>query len=242
MTRPRSGEPDGPAGMNRPSRAATTWVISSVVLTRRGTTSRAAKDRTAATSAGWSAATEATESRDQFASSIARTRARACSSTASAEVRVALDSSRPSASRRPGRAVVPPQIWRARRIARTRLTRASPVGAPPRTCRPSRIWASLTSHSQPSTCSRKSSKPSSSGRSSRPRSWSSFAAWIRVQIWARMVAASPGPSPRSGRTRPGAAPGARCRRTTPRAPSAAPGGRPGWRARGAWPGCPRPGR
>ncbi len=38
-------------------------------------------------------------------------------------------SSSPSASRRPGQRVAsPPQIWRARRIASTRLTRASPVG------------------------------------------------------------------------------------------------------------------
>ncbi len=79
----------------------------------------------------------------------------------------------------PGRACAPPQICRARRMASTRLTRSVPVGAAPRTCRPSRIWASLISHSQPSTCRMKSSKPSSSGRSSRPRSWSSLAAWMQ---------------------------------------------------------------
>ena len=79
------------------------------------------------------------------------------------------------------------QIWRACSIASTRPTRCAPSGATPSTCRPSRIWASLTSHSQPSTCSRKSSNSVSWGRDSRPRSWSSLAAWISVQIWARMA-------------------------------------------------------
>src|SRR4029077_3407203 len=56
-------------------------------------------------------------------------------------------SGRPRAARRPGRA---PQralhSWGARRMTRTRLARASPCGAAPRMCRPSRIAASLTSH------------------------------------------------------------------------------------------------
>ncbi|CAM5593258.1 hypothetical protein STANM309S_00551 [Streptomyces tanashiensis] len=158
-----------------------------MVAARRGTTCSQAKRSTACTSEPYAAATAGIASTDQSAASIASTSSRALASASSAVVRVAADSSRPRASRRPGRACVPPQIWRARRMERTRLTRASPSGAPPRTCRPSRIWASLTSHSQPSTCSRKSSKPSSSGRSSRPRSWSSLAAWIRVQIWARIA-------------------------------------------------------
>ncbi len=46
--------------------------------------------------------------------------------------------------------------------------RHSPVGFWPRMCSPSRIWTSLISHSQPSTCSSMSSNESSSGRSSRP--------------------------------------------------------------------------
>ena len=58
---------------------------------------------------------------------------------------------------RPGRLCSPPHIWRARRIASTRSTRASPAGAAPRMCRPSRIWTSLISQSQPSTCRMKSS-------------------------------------------------------------------------------------
>ena len=66
--------------------------------------------------------------------------------------------------------------------ASTRLTSASPSGAWPSTCRPSRIWASLISHSQPSTWRMKSSNSSSSGRSSRPRSRCISAACISCQI------------------------------------------------------------
>ena len=50
LTRPRSGDPDGPAGMNRPSSARSTWSISAAVPARRGTTSVAANRSTAATS------------------------------------------------------------------------------------------------------------------------------------------------------------------------------------------------
>ena len=57
----------------------------------------------------------------------------------------------------------PDQIWRACSMASTRPTRAWPSGAAPSTCRPSRIWASLTSHSQPSTCRTKSSNSASCG-------------------------------------------------------------------------------
>ena len=70
----------------------------------------------------------------------------------------------PSAARSPGTACAcPPHTCAARRIASTRLTRASPAGAWPSTCSPSRIWASLISQSQPSTCRMKSSNSSSSG-------------------------------------------------------------------------------
>ena len=50
------------------------------------------------------------------------------------------------AARRPGSDARPPQIWVARSTASTRSTRCSPAGAPPRTCRPSRICTSLISH------------------------------------------------------------------------------------------------
>src|SRR4051794_41885090 len=61
-------------------------------------------------------------------------------------------------------------------------------------CRPSRIWTSLISQSQPSTCSSISSKESSSGRSARPRSWSILAARISVQICWRIAGSLDGSS------------------------------------------------
>ncbi|SKU33685.1 Uncharacterised protein [Mycobacteroides abscessus subsp. abscessus] len=61
-------------------------------------------------------------------------------------------------------------------------------------CKPSRICTSLISQSHPSTCSSMSSKTSSSGRSSRPRSWSIFAARISVQICWRMAGSLAGSS------------------------------------------------
>ena len=45
LTRPRSGEPDGPDGMNRPSSARRIWSISPAVSASRGTTSVAANRR-----------------------------------------------------------------------------------------------------------------------------------------------------------------------------------------------------
>ena len=74
---------------------------------------------------------------------------------------------------------------------RVRTRRSAPG---PSTCSPSRIWTSLISHSQPSTCSSMSSNESSSGRSSRPRSWSISAARISVQICWRIAGSLPGSS------------------------------------------------
>ena len=109
----------------------------------------------------------------QAAASIASTSATARSARPGPPRRSGRRPSDPSAARRPGTAsVLPPQIWVARRIESTRLTRASPSAPGPSTCSPSRIWASLISHSHPSTCRMKSSNSSSCGRSSRPRSWS----------------------------------------------------------------------
>ncbi len=51
LTSPRSGEPDGPAAMNRPSSARRIWGISAVVPASLGTTSVAANRRIGATSA-----------------------------------------------------------------------------------------------------------------------------------------------------------------------------------------------
>ena len=115
--------------------------------------------------------------------------------------------------------------------------------AAPSTCSPSRIWASLISHSQPSTCSTSSSKWSSSRPLVQPEVVVELGGLDqRPDLRADRRAASPGPSPRCWRARRAAAPAGRCRRRSRPAPSAAPGGRPAWRAPGAWPASPRPGR
>ncbi len=162
-----------------------------MVRARRGTTCSAANSSTRATSSSARPSTDSTvaapDPQVQLRSSIAWTSARAWDSTASTSVSGA-SGFKPNAVRSPGTACdFPPHTWAARRMDSTRFTRASPSGAPPSTCRPSRICASFTSHSQPSTCRRKSSNSASCGRSSRPRSWSSFAAWISVQICARIA-------------------------------------------------------
>ena len=99
--------------------------------------------------------------------------------------------------------------------------RPRPVGAWPRTCSPSRIWASLISHSQPSTCSSMSSNASSSGRSARPE----VVVHLRRRASASRSAggwraAWPGPARRCWRARRAAAPAGRCRRRSRRGPSA----------------------
>ncbi|CAL9282276.1 hypothetical protein SUDANB66_00550 [Streptomyces sp. SudanB66_2053] len=108
--------PEGPAGTKPPFMAWTAWSIPAVVAARRGTTSRAANSRIVATCSPCPVGTAAGF---RSASSIAGTRARSCSSAVSAAVRVAVDSSRPRASRRPGGAVAPPGSggcagWRGR--------------------------------------------------------------------------------------------------------------------------------
>ena len=164
LTSPRSGEPDGPgrARTRRRGRAARgrarRWCPPAAAPPRS-----AAKRSTRSTSvgqAGAATAVAATGSQPS-AASIAATR-RGLAPPRRRPRPWAPSSARPSASRRPGQATSPPHIWRARSMASTRSTRSSPVGAAPSTCRPSRICASLISHSQPSTCSRISSNSSSS--------------------------------------------------------------------------------
>lgn len=148
-----------------------------------------------------------------------------------------------NAARSPGRALpTPPQIWAERSTASTRLTRASPTGPPPRMCSPSLICTSLISHSHPSTCSTKSSKPSSSGCSSTCRSWWSSAPARASRSGCGPPGPWPGPDRSPGRTRRGVVPAWRGRRTSRRGPSAARGGPRRSRGRAAWPACPRPGR
>ena len=115
----------------------------------------------------------------------AATRAWASASTSSTGLRGLVAGPGPRAGRA-GSARRPTSGGRAASRARGPPARR-PAGRAPSTCRPSRICTSLISQSQPSTCSRKSSKPSSCGRSFRPRSWSSFAACISVQICWRIA-------------------------------------------------------
>ncbi|SGZ64868.1 Uncharacterised protein [Mycobacterium tuberculosis] len=193
LTRPRSGDPDGPAGMNRPSKALSTCSISVAVPANRGITSVAANRSTAAASA-LPVSRSAAEGSQPVACRAA-TSSRAFASVWSPVARSSVPSSaRPSACRRPGIACAPPNSWRARKMASTRSSSCSPVGFCPRMCSPSRIWTSLISHSQPSTCSSMSSNESSSGRSVSPRSWSILAARISVQICWRMAGSLPGSS------------------------------------------------
>ncbi len=116
----------------------------------------------------------------------ARPRARACSSARSAV----------APGRRPTRPAPAPPAARAGSACRPRSGgrggwpapgRPGPGRPAPAPARAARRGSgtSLISHSQPSTCMTNSSNRSSSGRSDRPRSWSSRAAWSRVQIWAR---------------------------------------------------------
>ena len=172
-------------------------MISSVVRFRRGTTSVAAKVRMSVTVAcsvpSTSSGDVGASAIDQARFSIPSTSECAVSSKRSVSARdVDPSSTIPSASRSPGSEFVPDHSCRARSTASTMSTRSCPPGACPSTCRPSRIWASLISQSQPSRCMTKSSKRSSSGWSETPRSLSSFAAWISCQIWPRIAVILPG--------------------------------------------------
>ena len=198
LTSPRSGEPDGPAGMKPPSRACRTRGIScdGRVEPRHDLLRREPEHPLDLPT---SAARASARRRRGAASGPSRRppcprRGRAPAPRPRRPGPWARRRRRPSASRRPGRLCSPPHIWRARRIASTRSTRTSPAGAAPRMCRPSRIWTSLISQSQPSTCRMKSSNSASCGRSSRPRSWSSFAACISVQICWRIAGSLAGSS------------------------------------------------
>ena len=184
LTSPRSGEPDGPAGMNPPSSARRIWSISPSVRRSRGTTSVAAnaQHRSDVGVVGEPRRRRRRPSPvglhrgDQLARrglGLRRRRASVVGAVLGQAQR--LPQARAAHARR--RTAGGPAGWPA-----PGRVRPAPVGAWPRTCRPSRIWTSLISHSQPSTCSSMSSNASSSGRSVSPRSWSIFAARISVQI------------------------------------------------------------
>ncbi len=144
--------------MNRPSSARSTWSISAAVPASRGTTSVAANRRIAATSGSSVSSSTALGVPAAWPAAPPPVRGPAPRPRRRLPRSSLPSSARPSAWRRPGT-----------RAARRR-TAAAPAGSPapgrarprpsgawPRTCRPSRIWTSLISHSQPSTCSSMSS-------------------------------------------------------------------------------------
>ena len=240
----RPGRPGGnEAAVQRVQHA---WSISSVVPASRGTTSSGGEPQHAArpSSRRPSATRVAPAAGSQPAASIAGDqRAGPLLDLVDAGLRVAADSSRPRASRRPGRLCSPPQIWRARRIASTRSTRASPGGARAEDVQTVADLGVLDL-AQPAVDVQQEVVE---------------AVLVGAVLQAEVVvelggldqrpdllrgsrAASPGPARRCWRARRAAARAGRCRRRSRRGPSAGRGGRRGWRARGAWPGCPRPGR
>ena len=161
---------DGPAGMKPPSRACSTWSISSVVPASRGTTSVAANLSIRGDVGGCPvSASTASASQPGVLQRRRPARGRVASTASTAARSSSPSSARPSACAQAGHGLVAaPHLAGAQDRQHQVDPGARPSGAAPRTCRPSRIWASLISHSQPSTCSRKSSNASSSGRSSRP--------------------------------------------------------------------------
>ena len=174
------GEPDGPASINRPSKARRIWSISRSVRARRGmisvqaNTSRERSSSRRASSGRYTALssiTRSTASVCHSAASKSASRPWAIRSTSSTRVRDSSPASdRPNDSRSPGTAVSPPHSWRARSMASTNSTRMSPVTASASTCKPPRMATSLISHNQPSISMILSSNASSSGRSDQPKS------------------------------------------------------------------------
>ena len=249
---PRSGEPLGPAGTWPPSSACSTASISPAVAGQprdqvAGGEPQQPLDGLIAAAehlAGDLAAARWPASRPAPCPRPGRGRSPRPGRTVGP--RSALPSSAsPSASRSPGIAAAPtagpdlPGLQHRQHQADPLRARS---GASPSTCRPSRICASLTSQSQPSTCSRKSSNSASCGRRVEAEVVVELGGLDQRPDLGRTAGSLAGSSAamlacssRAARAGPG-------RRRSPRGSSAAPGGRRSWRAPAAWPGCPRPGR